>query len=263
MTIMITSKHNERLKTLRKLHDRKHRERAGQFTAEGEDLLAEALRFGWEPEAVFYDADRAAEDDPPLATLPATIERVPVTGEALDSASALGSGSRVIALFSVPQAASPNLRTIDVALYMHEVADPGNVGAVLRSALALANAGVLISPATADPFGPKAVRASMGAVFGQPLLRAGFDELGSALGPGWRTVALVPGGGQALSALGPSPKTVYCLGAERDGLPAELAARCDEVAHVPLREGGTESLNVAMTATLCLYEAASHILPGS
>jgi RNA methyltransferase, TrmH family len=257
---LITSKQNERLKALRKLHDRKHRERAGQFVAEGEDLITEALRFGREPEAIFYDGERLSEDEPPLSGLPATVERVPVAGEALDSASALGSGSRVIGLFRERWSGPDDLGGVDSAVYLHEVADPGNVGAVLRSALALAEAAVVISPGTADPFGPKAVRASMGAVFGQPVLRAGFDQLFSALGSGWRTVALAPRAGQPLARLEPQPKTIYCLGAERDGLPAELAERCDEIAHVPLREGGAESLNVAMTVTLCLYEAAAHIL---
>jgi TrmH family RNA methyltransferase len=263
MKTTITSKHNEKLKGLRKLQERKHRERTGQFAAEGEDLVAEALRFGWEPEAVFYDGERVAEDDPILVSLPPAVERVPVTGEVLDSVSALGSGSRVIGLFRERWSRPADLDSIDVALYLHEVADPGNVGAVLRSALALANAAVLISPGTADPFGPKAVRASMGAVFGQPVLRAEFEQLGSILGPGWRTIALVPRAGQPLGGLEPRPHTVYCLGAERDGLPAELAERCDEVAHVPLREGGAESLNVAMTATLCLYAGSGHILPDS
>jgi RNA methyltransferase, TrmH family len=252
---LITSKQNERLKALRKLHDRKHRERTGEFVAEGEDLLAEALRFGWQPKAVFYDSEQGLA----LPRLPETVERVPVAGEALGSASALGSGSRVIALFRERWGELEALNEVGTAIYLHEVSDPGNVGAVLRSALALVDAAVVVSPSTADPFGPKAVRASMGAVFGQPIVRASFDQLGQP----WRRVALVPGGGRPLALLEPGPKTVYCLGAERDGLPAELAGRCDEVAHVPLREGGAESLNVAMTATLCLYEAAAHILRDS
>jgi TrmH family RNA methyltransferase len=259
----ITSKHNERLKELRKLHERKHRERTGLFTAEGEDLLAEAARFGRHPDAVFYDNERIGEGDPPLAMLPPTVERVPVAGDVLDSASALGSGSRVIGLFGERWSGAEDLDSVDTALYLHDVADPGNVGAVLRSALALADAAVLLSPSSADPFGPKAVRASMGAVFGQPVLRVSHEELGSLLDSGWRTVALVPRAGRPLGLLEQGPRTLFCLGAERLGMPGELAARCDELAHVPLREGGAESLNVAMTATLCLYHQSLHRLPGS
>jgi TrmH family RNA methyltransferase len=255
MTTTITSKHNDRLKELRKLHERKHRERAGLFTAEGEDLLSEALRFEWQPEAVFYDERHELS----LASLPPTVERVPVVSDALESASALGSGSRVIGLFRERWSDLDAVEARDVALYLHGVGDPGNVGAVLRSALALADAAVLIGPDTADPFGPKAVRASMGAVFGQPIVRVTFDELG----PHWRTVALMPRGGRPLAQLEQRPKTVFCLGAERLGLPQELAERCDELAHVPLREGSAESLNVAMTATICLYGQSLHRLPAS
>jgi TrmH family RNA methyltransferase len=257
MTETITSRQNERLKELRKLRERKHRERGGLFAAEGEDLLAEALRFGWEPRAVFYDQDRISEQDGTLAALPAQTERVPVLGDVLESASALGSGSRVISVFEERWSGPEALRSAELAVYLHDVADPGNVGAVLRSALALASAAVVLSPGTADPFSPKAVRASMGGVFGQPIARAGFDELTDLLGEGWRTVALVPGAGVSLRGLEARPRTAFCLGAERQGLPADVAARCDEVAHVPLSEGGPESLNVAMTATLCLYEASS------
>jgi len=257
----ITSKHNERLKELRKLHERKHRDRSGLFVAEGEDLLAEALRFGSEPEAVFYDRDRIGEEEPPLGALQAAVERVPARGAVLESASLLGSGARVISVFKQRWSAVDALASADTALYLHDVADPGNVGAVVRSALALAKAVVVLSPGTADPFGPKAVRASMGALFGQPLLRASFDELHAALGAGWRTMALVPRAGRALHELERGPRTLYCLGSERLGLPPEIGERCDEVAHVPLRDGGAESLNVAMIATLCLYENGLHTLP--
>jgi TrmH family RNA methyltransferase len=263
MTETITSKHNERLKELRKLHERKHRDRSGRFVAEGEDLLAEALRFGALPDEVFYDSDRVGEDDALVARLPSAVTRVAVGGGALDSASTLGSGTRVLATFPQRWSDLGALGAADAALYLHEVSDPGNVGAVLRSALALAAVVVVLSPETADPYGPKAVRASMGAVFGQPVVRGSFDELRAALEPDWRTIALVPGSGDALRDLPRERRRLYCLGSERLGLPGELAAVCDERAHVPLRPGGAESLNVAMTATLCLYETATPYSSGS
>jgi TrmH family RNA methyltransferase len=147
------------------------------------------------------------------------------------------------------------------ALYLHDVADPGNVGAILRSASAFGAAGVILSERTADPFGAKAVRAAMGAVFGVPVARAGWDEARGALGLKWRAVALAPGAGSPLAAVAHGGgNTLFVLGAERAGLPPAIAAACEEQAHVPLAEGGAESLNVAMTATLCLYEASIHRL---
>jgi tRNA G18 (ribose-2'-O)-methylase SpoU len=99
----------------------------------------------------------------------------------------------------------------------------------------------------------------MGAVFGQPIVRATFDEAREALAP-HSSVALVPGAGRALHALRARPPRLFALGAERHGLPPEIVDRCDETVHVPLMPEGVESLNVAMTATLCLYEASLHRL---
>jgi TrmH family RNA methyltransferase len=259
MSAPITSRHNERLRELRKLRERKHRDGGGLFAAEGEDLLAEARSAGAEPIAVYFDADKIGADDRMLAGLaPATC--VPVAGAALESASALGSGSRVIAVFRQRWAELDHAGEVPVALYLHDIADPGNVGTVLRSARALTDALVVLSPASADPFGPKAVRASMGAVFSQPFARASFAQARAALGHGRRIVGLVPGRGTPLHELGQAERTLFCLGSERAGLPAEVAADCDQIAHVPLRPGGPESLNVAIAATLCLYEEALHRL---
>jgi TrmH family RNA methyltransferase len=118
---------------------------------------------------------------------------------------------------------------------------------------------VVLSGRTADPFGPKAVRAGMGAVFGPPLARADLAATRAAHAD-HRAIALVPGAGRPLreAALGDRP-VLFVLGAERAGLPDDLVGACDETAHVPLDSDAAESLNVAMTATLCLYEyRASH-----
>jgi TrmH family RNA methyltransferase len=251
MTETITSKSNEQLKELRKLHERKYRDRSGLFVAEGEDMLSAALAHAWLPQTLFYDPEGFD-----AGTLPPAATTVPVAEAALASASALGSGSRVIGVWeqrwSELESAPP------LAVYLHGVADPGNVGAVLRSALALVPSLVVLSPESADPFGPKAVRASMGAIFAQPLVRATFEQARTALaGP---ATALVPGSGRPLHELERESGRLFCLGSERTGLPAEIVEACDEVVHVPLRESGAESLNVAMTATLCLYESRLHRL---
>jgi TrmH family RNA methyltransferase len=96
----------------------------------------------------------------------------------------------------------------------------------------------------------------MGAVFGQPVARAGFEEGRISLGDGRRSIALVPRHGVPLADLNLSGRLLFCLGSERLGLPGRIAEACDEVCHVPLHPGGAESLNVAMMATICLYESA-------
>jgi TrmH family RNA methyltransferase len=252
----ITSTRNPTLRELRKLHERKHRERSGLFIAEGEDMLAAAIRHDLHPRTVLYDSTELSPAAPPLDGMPAEADLVPVTPDALRSIGSLGSGSRLIAVFEERW----RKQATDVAVYLHEVADPGNVGAVLRSTQALAGGAVLLSPGTADPFGPKAVRASMGAVFGVPLARASFHEARAELGD-HRAIALVPAQGASLQELQLPKRILFCLGSERTGLPEEIVEACDEIAQVPLEPSALESLNVAMTATLCLYEyAGQHAL---
>jgi RNA methyltransferase, TrmH family len=236
MTEPITSKSNPHLKELRKLHDRKHRERTGLFLAEGEDMLNAALKHGQVPQTVYFDAAvRLA--------LPDGVEQVAVDRKVLDGAGTLGSGSRVLGVWR------QNWAELDApSLYLHDVADPGNVGTILRAAEAFGAGTVALSPRTADPFGPKAVRASMGAIFGQPVVRTTWDQARAASN---LAVALVPGEGAALRELTLPGSPLFVLGAERTGLPPEIVAACDQVTHIPV---GTDSLNVAMTATLCLYE---------
>ncbi len=239
MTETITSTHNQRLKDLRALRERRGRDRSGLFMAEGEDMLTEALRLGAPPLIVFHDAGALGPSDPPLDMLPPEVELVPATQRALASAGSLGSGSRVIGVWRQrwDQPADIAAREATAALYLHDVADPGNVGAILRSAFAFGAAGVLLSERTADPFGAKAVRAAMGAVFGVPVARAGWDEARAALGD-WRTVALVPGAGVPLAAAARAEgRTLYVLGAERAGLPPVIASACDGAGPRPARTG--------------------------
>src|SRR5204863_1461625 len=128
--------------------------------------------------------------------------------------SSLGSGTRVIAVY---QQRSAEPAGAQLSVYLHGVHDPGNVGTVIRSAHALCDGPVVLGPECADPWSPKAVRASMGSVFARPPARAEFSEL-----PGM-TVALQRGAGLALAQVEASPPAVICVGAEREGLPASVS----------------------------------------
>ena len=214
---MITSVHNPTLQDIRRLIARKER---GRFVAEGEDLLAAADEAGWEPIVRL----KAGED---------------VSAEALAKVSSLGSGTRELAVYEERWAAAAG--PLCVALW--GIRDPGNVGTVLRGALAFGADSVVIGPETADPFGPKAVRASMGAVFAVPLARA--TEVAELPQP---TVALVARQGERLSA---EDAGTLVVGAERTGLADEVVEGCDRVRHIPIQ---SESLNAAMAATIALYE---------
>jgi TrmH family RNA methyltransferase len=131
-----------------------------------------------------------------------------------------------------------------VVVALWRVSDPGNVGTLLRTADAFGVA-VALSDGCADPLGPRALRASAGAIFRTPLVP--WDELPE------RRVALVAHGGETLSEIVSEPPLALLLGAEREGLPEDLVARSDEVVTIPL-PGGAESLNVAAAGAIALYE---------
>jgi TrmH family RNA methyltransferase len=237
----IQSPHNPRLKAVRHLHTKRGRARSASFLAEGEDLIAAAERAG-----------RPALEGYRLAGSGLGGEHFhDVERAALASVSALGSGTRVMAVYQ-QRWGTPHG---PLCVYLHRVGDPGNVGTVLRSAEAFGASCVALGPGCADPHGDKAVRASMGAIFTVELARAGdVAEL-----PGER-VALVADAEEVLR--GPSGEdaraVTLLIGAERDGLPDELLAACDRSARIPI---ASDSLNAAMAATVALYEMTTRSRP--
>jgi TrmH family RNA methyltransferase len=210
---VITSADNDKLKTIRKLQQKRWRAKLGLFSAEGEDLIG--------PDPVFLL--RAGEDVEP---------------ELLDAVSTLGSGTRVIGVYE-QRWAEP---TGNLLVYLHGVEDPGNVGTIIRSAHALADATVVLGPACADPYSPKAVRATMGSIFERPPARATLDELDG------HKIALDARAERELGDVEVTGPVVLVLGSERGELPEGV-----EAVRIPVR---ADSLNVAMAATVALYETA-------
>lgn len=192
--------------------------------AEGEDLVDAATAAGVRPVELLVAGDN-------------------VEPELLARVSSLGHPPRVVGVYRRDDLPRSDPPPVGVALW--HVADPGNVGTILRSADALGPAFVALSESCADPTGPKAVRASMGALFRVPLIP--FEE---APRP-W--VALVPREGGPLDRAAGS--CTFVVGSEREGLPEEVLLRCEERATIQLSVGA-ESLNVAMAATIALYEAS-------
>ncbi|MBA2257065.1 MAG: RNA methyltransferase [Thermoleophilaceae bacterium] len=222
---MITSPHNAQLKTIRRLQRKRERERSGLAVAEGEDLVAAAAAAGFEPEVL----------------LTAGVDVEPAL---LDEVSALGSGTRVVGVYRQRWSEPGG----ELSVYLHGVRDPGNVGTVIRCAHALCDGPVILDPGCADPWSPKAVRASMGSAFARPPARARFEELEGSL------LALDQRAERELSEVEVGAPVVLCLGSEREGLPAELLERVAMRARIRVRAGGPESINVAMAAAIALYE---------
>jgi TrmH family RNA methyltransferase len=215
-----------------------------------------ALAAGVVPTDAFMDVDR------PDAELAAELRAVgceptDVAARALAASSSLAHPSRCIAV--LPVDSLPRLSDGDpaasVGLRLYAVADPGNVGTLIRTAAALGPAHLVLAAGCADPLGPKSVRASMGALFRVPVVSPPDA-------PPARSVALDARGARPLAACTLDTPVAFELGAERDGLPSEVLMRADEIAAIP-QAAGEDSLNVAAAGAIALYELRRRALLGS
>ncbi len=221
---MIVSRDNERLKLVRKLHDKRWRDKLGLFFVEGEDAVAAASA---EP----VDLLVAGEDvEPRLLAEVASAPHPP----------------RVVGVYR--RSDLPGWEERDATLALWRVADPGNVGTLIRTADAF-GAAVALSDGCADPTSPKALRASAGSIWRVPL---GAWEPSNSLLQATKRVALVAHGGEDLARVDLSGRVAFLLGAEREGLDASVPR--DVEATIAIQ--GAESLNVAATGAIALYELA-------
>jgi TrmH family RNA methyltransferase len=263
----IAGHNNTAVKLARKLQKKKYRRELGLFVVEGLDLIESAARVGEEPVELLVRSDllnRLPDEFTELARED-ELDIGVCDPETLQFASGLAGAADVIGLFEAP---SWNLGDLDLqgtVVYLHGVGDPGNVGTIVRSAVAFGSAGMIVSPGTADPYSPKAVRAGMGAQF---LLRIVPEvspaDLAAKLDAevvrgGARPTCIVADPTGSLDARelaeGLTPRTgvLLALGSERGGLP-DLGP---ETRYVAIRQAAFDSLNVGMAATILLYELAA------
>jgi RNA methyltransferase, TrmH family len=217
---LITSPRNETLKLVRKLHSRRWRDKLGLFVAEGEDLVDAAFEAGIEPVELLVAGETVAP-------------------ELLAQISTLPHPARVIGVFRREDLPAFDQRP--VALSLWRIGDPGNVGTLIRTADAF-GAAVELSVGCADPTGPKALRASAGALFRVPVGE-----------PAGQRIGLLAHGAKPLGEVEFGEATVFVVGSEREGLPQEALAWCEVVATIPT-PGPAESLNVAAAGAIALYE---------
>lgn len=256
---MITSAANERVKWLRKLHERKTRQETGLFYIEGLRIVAEAIEQGAAVETLVVAPEllRSTFGQQLVAEQQrAGIEVMEVSADIFRRVS-LKEGPQGLA--AVVQQRWVPLDDVVVAdghtwVALDAVADPGNLGTILRTNDAVGGKGVILLDQSTDPFDPSAARASMGALFAQHLVRATFAEFAA-----WKQQAAVPVIGTSDSARQdyhgyPYPAgMVLLMGSERQGLQEHHLALCDAVVSIPML-GKSDSLNVAVAAAVILYE---------
>ena len=239
---------------------------------EGADLVAAGLAAGRQPQVVFVREERAEELAAALGAAASASARggasealppavYPVDERVAHRLSTLETPPDALAVFPLPE--RPPLASLceraaaGLVVYADGIADPGNVGTLLRAAVAFGAAALAAAPGSADLYGPKAVRASMGAVFGVPLwpelpLRELLEQL-----PGAEVYGLVAHGGTPIGAVRRGTPAVLVVGAERPGLSAEALACATQLVTIPLAPaaaGAVESLNAGVAGAIALYE---------
>lgn len=242
MIASVTSVHNPTIKLIRSLKEKKFRTQSGLFVAEGEMVLARAKTEGWEPEFLV-----STEWVEPWGTA----QLVTVSPKVMGLLSAQYNPPPVLGVFG--QRWHREARPDGLWLALEDIRDPGNLGTMLRTADAVSARGVILGGDSCDPWGPDCVRASMGSIFGVPLVRMDTPALIS-LCKSWPGDAV----GTHLQATEDfrrryADPVLLVMGSEGTGLSSGLAAACRHLVRIPMK-GDAQSLNVAVATGIMLYE---------
>lgn len=251
---MITSHRNITIKGVRRLQaQRRAREESQQFVIEGVRLFEEAARAGIAPRIILHTTDldprsRAALDA--LATLGGDVH--PVTPSVMAAASDTETPSGLLAVVTFPS--FPSLPALSFAVVCDRIADPGNLGTILRTADAAGVEAVFLAPGTVDAYNPKVVRAAMGAHFHLPIMVATWEELRARLS-GLTAWLADSAEGEHYDQVDWHAPCALIIGSEAEG-PSEAARRfATQHVHIPM-PGRAESLNAAVAAGVLMFEAA-------
>jgi len=244
----ITSRQNRVVQHVRRLNEkRSYRQACGEFVCDGGKLLAEALASGAEVLTVL-----AAEDNP-LPVLPEGTEVFCLPRDLLGYVSRLETPADLLFTCRLPAEERPEALTGRV-LVLDGVQDPGNVGTVLRTAEAFSTDCVVLVNGCADPYGPKTVRATMGAIFRQKIVQTTPEELVGMLARGGMKLYAAALSDRAVSLRDlPLQNAAVAVGSEGSGVSQALLDLADGEVIIPMT-GGAESLNAAVAAAILLWE---------
>jgi rRNA methylases len=245
--MIITSRSNERIKAARALQDAKARRETGLHLIEGDKLVSDAVASGARVRTVF-----AKEGAKPFDG----IETVFVSDGVMDAIASAKTPQNLCAVVETPDCACPETYPEGLVVALDRLQDPGNLGTILRTADALGAKGVLVSPDSADPFSPKALRAAMGSTYHLPLFEASLtEELPKLRSAGRTLICAHLHGSEELPAIGKN--CVLVIGNEGNGASDEVAALC-ELYRLPM-PGRAESLNASVAASILIYEFSKRL----
>jgi TrmH family RNA methyltransferase len=235
----------------------KYRKKLGLFLVEGIHPVTELLKSGWQAESLIVSAE--AEKDTQVAAIisQAMARRMivhRVTRKIFEHIAATESPQGVMAVTRIPARDLPQVASKPRILIADQIADPGNLGTIIRSAQAFGFGGIISSVGSTDIYNPKVVRATQGALFHIALAgHVTAEEIISTFKPSHKFYALVPKGGEVPLSLRLPSRFALIVGAEATGISPELAAVSDVRLTIPM-PGGAESLNAAVSAAIAMYE---------
>ena len=248
--MVIESRSNERVKQARSLLLRKERKKSGLHLIESEKLVREALSSGARVQTLFVE-------DGVSFGAPDNTQTLTVSRSVMESLCESRTPQGVAAVVETPSLAPPERYPEGLIVLLDGVQDPGNAGTILRSADAFGAAGLLLSPACADPYAPKTLRAAMGSTYHLPVWQGDLPgELSRLQSQEFSALCGDLKGSETLPAL--SKRVALVIGSEGGGVSAAVAALCARY-RLPMR-GKAESLNASVAAGILLY-VVSNALP--
>ena len=260
---MITSLSNSTVKLIRKLRDKKERVLTGKFFVEGLRIVGDAIASRWPVDLLVYSPERMTSlfgQQTVREFKESGGEVLEVSGEVFDSLSIKDGPQGLGAILRQrwQQLENVSVQDGDLWIALDSIADPGNLGTILRTCDAVGAQGIILLDQSTDPFDPSAVRASMGALFSCGLVKTSFADFSS-----WKKQERVPLIGASDKAkldyhyASYPQRLVILMGSERQGLQDYHLRICDQMVSIPMRGTG-DSLNLAIATALIVYEVYNH-----
>jgi TrmH family RNA methyltransferase len=245
------------VKFARSLAQRKARRRERAFIVEGVRLFEDAIEEGFQPQRLFFDADRIDVALVQRVLTRATGETVvhEVTPAVIDAITDTETPQGIAAIFHFPEVPVAQGSEASLLIVADGIKDPGNLGTLMRTTAAAGAHALFVSPSTVDPYAPKVVRAAMGAHFRLPIRPLDWDAPDPLLAACAQKLGAVAGQGTVYDAVDWRLSSALILGSEATGISDRAAGHLTGHITIPMH-GGVESLNAAVAGAVILFEAA-------
>lgn len=239
--MIYSSVDNKKIKSLRKLHLKKYRDETKMFLVEGEHLVNEALKNNMIEEIFILDSVISHYD----------VEVSLITSEVLNFISELDTPQPIIGLCKMKKNEQV---TGNVILALDRIQDPGNLGTIIRSAVAFNISTILLGTGSVDEYNSKVVRGSQGMIFNINIINCDLNsKLSDLINDEYKIYGTKVTGGKKIEKLKKTDKSVIIMGNEGEGMSKELENLCSEFIYIPMNDI-CESLNVGVASSIIMYE---------